>query len=74
MTSYKDRLEELEDNQHLVSMVPVEELLRFGYEAGLNEKGTGNGSTSGTGYTSSSVAPTRARRCSAWRTFERRNI
>lgn len=27
----------LEDNEHLISMVPVEELLRFGYEIGLNE-------------------------------------
>ena len=29
--SYKDRMEELEDNAHLISMVPVCGLLRFGY-------------------------------------------
>lgn len=27
----------IEDNRYLISMVPVEELLRFGWEAGLNE-------------------------------------
>jgi len=34
---YRDRIKELEDNQHLISMVPVGELLRFGHEAGLDE-------------------------------------
>jgi len=34
---YRERMEELEDNAHLISMVPVNELLRFGYEAGLDE-------------------------------------
>jgi len=37
MYSYKERIEEIEDNAHLISMVPANELLRFGYEAGLNE-------------------------------------
>ena len=32
---YRDRMEEIEDNAHLISMAPVSELLRFGHEAGL---------------------------------------
>lgn len=35
MNNYKDYLYMLEDNAHLISMVPVEELIRFGYEIGL---------------------------------------
>ena len=34
---YKDYIKVLDDNAHLISMVPVEELLRFGYEIGLGE-------------------------------------
>lgn len=34
---YKDYIKLLEDNAYLISMVPVEELLRFGYEIGLDE-------------------------------------
>lgn len=30
-------LKYIEDNQYLISMVPVEEILRLGYELGLNE-------------------------------------
>lgn len=30
-------LKYIEDNQYLISMVPVEEVLRLGYELGLNE-------------------------------------
>lgn len=37
MNSYKDYIKTLEDNAYLISMVPVEELLRFGYEIGLNQ-------------------------------------
>lgn len=37
MNSYKDYIKTLEDNAYLISMVPVEEMLRFGYEAGLNQ-------------------------------------
>ena len=37
MSDYKNYIEKLEDNAHLISMVPVDELLRFGYEAGLGE-------------------------------------
>lgn len=37
MNNYKDYLYMLEDNAHLISMVPVEELIRFGYEIGLDE-------------------------------------
>ena len=32
---YKEKVKQLEDNNYLISMVPVDELLRFGYEAGL---------------------------------------
>jgi len=34
---YEGYLKMIEDNAHLISMVPVEELLRFGYEIGLNQ-------------------------------------
>jgi len=37
MHSYKDRLEEMEDNAHLISMVPVEGILRLGFSLGLNK-------------------------------------
>lgn len=37
MNSYKDYIKTLEDNAYLISMVPIEELLRFGYEIGLNQ-------------------------------------
>ena len=37
MNHYSHYVSMLEDNAHLISMVPVEELLRFGYELGLNE-------------------------------------
>ena len=37
MNYYKDYIKTLEDNAYLISMVPVEELLRFGYEIGLNQ-------------------------------------
>ena len=37
MNRYSHYVSMLEDNAHLISMVPVEELLRFGYELGLNE-------------------------------------
>lgn len=35
--TYKNKISEIEDNQYLISMVPVEEILRLGYELGLNE-------------------------------------
>lgn len=35
--NYQAILKECEDNAHLISMVPVNELIRFGYEIGLNE-------------------------------------
>lgn len=35
---YKNRLVEIEDNQYLIGMVPVEEILRLGYELGLNDR------------------------------------
>ncbi len=38
--SWRKALSVLEDNAHLISMVPVEELLRFGYELGLQEGDT----------------------------------
>ena len=37
MNSYKEYIKIHDDSAHLISMVPVEELLRFGYEMGLNE-------------------------------------
>lgn len=37
LDTYKSRINEIEDNQYLISMVPVEEILRLGYELGLNE-------------------------------------
>lgn len=37
MNCYEKYLSYIEDNAYLISMVPVEELLRFGYEIGLNE-------------------------------------
>ncbi|MBQ7715153.1 MAG: class I SAM-dependent methyltransferase [Clostridia bacterium] len=38
MNNYKDYIKTIDDNAHLISMVPVQELLRFAYEAGLNEE------------------------------------
>ena len=35
MNIYQNMRRVMEDNAHLISMVPVEELLRFGYEIGL---------------------------------------
>lgn len=35
MNTYQNLLSIIEDNAYLISMVPVEELLRFGYEIGL---------------------------------------
>lgn len=40
MNCYKQYLSYIEDNAHLISMVPVEELLRLGYEINLNENST----------------------------------
>lgn len=37
MYSYKDRLEEIEDNQHLISMVPLDGIVRLGFNLGLNK-------------------------------------
>lgn len=37
MNIYKDYLKTIEDNEYLISMVPIDQILRFGYEAGLNE-------------------------------------
>lgn len=37
MNNYKKYIQMLEDNSYLISMVPIEEILRFGYEIGLNE-------------------------------------
>ncbi len=37
MGEYEKYLKVLGDEAHLISMVPIPELLRFGYEAGLNE-------------------------------------
>lgn len=37
MNNYSNYIYMLEDNAHLISMVPVEELVRFGYEIGLKE-------------------------------------
>ena len=37
MNIYKDYIKTIEDNEYLISMVPVDQILRFGYEAGLNE-------------------------------------
>lgn len=37
INTYKDKIYEIEDNQYLISMVPVEEILRLGCELGLNE-------------------------------------
>ena len=34
---YAMELKKIEDNKHLIGMVSVDEILRFGYEAGLNE-------------------------------------
>lgn len=36
MNSYKEYIKILEDNAHLIRIIPTEELLRFGYELGLN--------------------------------------
>jgi len=35
--SYSTELKKIDDNKHLIGMVSVDELLRFGYEVGLNE-------------------------------------
>ena len=35
--SYAMELKKIEDNKHLIGMVSVDDILRFGYEAGLNE-------------------------------------
>lgn len=35
MNAYENMRSIMEDNAHLISMVPVEDLLRFGYEIGL---------------------------------------
>ena len=40
MNYYEVYLSVLDDNAHLISMVSVEELLRFGYELGLKEGDT----------------------------------
>lgn len=40
MNCYKQYISYIEDNAHLISMVPVEELLRLGYEIDLNEDST----------------------------------
>ena len=37
MTNYADKLKCIMDNQYLISMVPVDELLRIGYELGLSK-------------------------------------
>lgn len=37
INAYKNRINEIEDNQYLISMVPVEEILRLGYELNLND-------------------------------------
>ena len=37
MNIYKDYLKTIEDNEYLISMVPIDQILRFGYEADLNE-------------------------------------
>ena len=37
MNIYKEYLKTIEDNEYLISMVPIDQILRFGYEAGLNE-------------------------------------
>lgn len=40
MSYYEEYLSVMEDNAHLISMIPVDELLRFGYEIGLREGNT----------------------------------
>ena len=37
MNYYQEIIRKIEDNKYLVSMVPVDEIVRFGYESGLNE-------------------------------------
>lgn len=37
MKNYNENLKYIEDNQYLISMVPISELLRLGYELGLNK-------------------------------------
>lgn len=37
MMNYKNYIKKLEDSEHLISMVSVDEILRFGYSIGLNE-------------------------------------
>lgn len=37
LNTYKNMINEIEDNQYLISMVPTQEILRVGYELGLNE-------------------------------------
>lgn len=40
MNVWEEYLSILEDNAHLISMVSVEELMRFGYEIGLKSGDT----------------------------------
>ena len=54
--AYAMELKKIEDNKHLIGMVSVDEILRFGYEAG---------SSIGTGCISITASPIRGRRCSA---------
>jgi len=37
INNYAMELKKIEDNKHLIGMVSVDEILRFGYEVGLNE-------------------------------------
>ena len=37
MNIYREYLKTIEDNEYLISMVSIDQILRFGYEAGLNE-------------------------------------
>jgi len=37
MMSYKNRVEEIEDNRHLISMVPAEGIVRLGFNLGLDK-------------------------------------
>ncbi|MCL2508690.1 MAG: hypothetical protein FWF05_05895 [Oscillospiraceae bacterium] len=36
--TYKDHIEKLEDDAHLISMSSADDVIRLGYSAGLNEK------------------------------------
>ncbi|HEY5560465.1 MAG TPA: methionine biosynthesis protein MetW [Clostridiaceae bacterium] len=35
--NYKDIISKCEVNEHLISMIPCDEIIRFGYSMGLNE-------------------------------------